>query len=193
LEAQTKVIQQLQSDLAQANQDMTRLRQSNGRLTQEKMQMEHDKALLQQKLDKRTAELAAAREQIAAAASSHAERLIIVKREKIDAVADAHGSAQQAAKAAAGKRKAETELESEAKRRRALEGKLTALAEQMDEKDKCAICLDKQPNVLLKSCKHLVCCGGCADTMAKEGGARATCPNCTKPFRAKDIIQVCRT
>jgi hypothetical protein len=110
----------------------------------------------------------------------------------LDAIADAHGSAQQAAKAAASKRKAESELESEAKRRRSVEGELSALAEQMDEKDKCAICLDKQPDVLFKRCKHLVCCGGCADTMLKEGAARATCPNCTKPFRAKDILKVFR-
>jgi hypothetical protein len=154
-------------------------------------QLERNNAQLQRELNARTTELASAQRKIAAA-SSHFDRLITVKQEKFDAIADAYGAAQQAAKATTGKRKAESELESEAKRRRALEGDLAALSEQMDEKDKCIVCLDKQPDVLFLRCRHLVCCSGCAGSIVHRGAAGATCPQCQMALVAKDVIKVFR-
>jgi hypothetical protein len=158
-------------------------------------QLECDKAQLSEKnrqlrrqLDERIAELAASQKQLAAA---HAQAT--VKLEKlVDAQVDKHGAVQYASKAAAGRRKAESELESEAKRRRAVEGELASLTEQMDEKDKCIVCLDKQPDVLFLSCKHLVCCGGCADSLKANGAAGAKCPQCQAPLAKKDIVKVYR-
>jgi hypothetical protein len=176
--------EQMERDKEQVEQEKTRLSTLNGQLSQ-------DKAQLQRQLNERTAELAIAQRQ-AAAAASQAERLIAVKQEKFDAVADAHGAAQQAAKATADKRKAETELKSEAKRRRDVEGKLTALTDQMDEKDKCIICLETQPDVLFLRCRHLVCCSGCAASIVHGGAAGATCPQCQTALVAKDVVKVFR-
>jgi chromosome segregation ATPase len=192
LEAETKVNQQLQSEQAQWDQEMTRVRQSVAQFTREKRQLDQEKAQLQQQLNKHAEKLASSQEQNAAAGSSQSDRLITVKQEKIDAVADAHGAAQQAAKAAAGKRKAESELESEAKRRRSVEGELASLTEQMDEQDKCIVCFDKQPDALFLRCKHLVCCSECAETIMRGAAAGAACPTCRKPLRARDVIKVFR-
>jgi hypothetical protein len=147
---------------------------------------------LQRQLNERTAELAIAQGQIVAAASSQAERLITVKREKIDAVADAHGAAQQVSKATASKRKAEDEKESEAKRRRTAEGKLAELTEQMDEKDKCIVCFDAQPDVLFLRCRHLACCRVCAGSIVDGSAAGATCPQCQTPLRTEELVKVFR-
>jgi hypothetical protein len=174
----------MERDKEQVEQGKARLSTINGQLTQDNVQ-------LQRQLNERTAELAIAQRQTAAAAGQ-AERLIAVKREKFDAVADAHGAVQQADKATAEKRKAETELESEAKRRRDVEGKLTALTEQMDEKDKCIICLETQPDVLFLRCRHLVCCSGCAASIVVGSAAGATCPHCQTPLVAKDVVRVFR-
>jgi hypothetical protein len=185
LEAQTKVNQQLQRERAQVDQKMERLRQSNGQLTQDKAQLEQSKKQLQRQLDERAAELATAQSQITAA-SAQTEQRITVKLEKlVDAQVDKHEQA-------AGKRKAEEERESEAKRRRTAEGKLAELSEQMDEKDKCIVCLDKQPDVLFLRCRHLACCGVCADSLKANGAAGAKCPQCQVPLAKKDIVKVFR-
>jgi len=170
---------------AQLTVEQTQLRHTNARLVQAQVD-------LQRQLAERTTELTRAQEKIDAAAASQAERLITVKQEKIDAVADAHGAAQQAAKAAAGKRKAESELESEAKRRRSVEGELASLTEQMDEQDKCIVCFDKQPDALFLRCKHLVCCSECAETILRGAAAGAACPTCRKPLRGREVVKVFR-
>jgi hypothetical protein len=153
----------------------------------DKGQLTHDKAQLQRQLDERTAELAAAQEQIAAA-SSHADRLIVVKREKFDAQTDAHGAAQLTAKAAAGKRKADEELESEAKRRRAAE----AARDQLTERNKqlqsallvnpkarpdCSSCFELPTSAVCLPCGHLVSCIDCAQEWQ---ASQHTCPVCRR-------------
>jgi tRNA(Ile2) C34 agmatinyltransferase TiaS len=79
-------------------------------------------------------------------------------------------------------------LESEAKRRRTVEGKLA----ELDEKDKCVVCLAAQPNVLFLRCRHLACCSRCADSLQAKGAVGAKCPQCRKQLRAKDIVKVYR-
>jgi DNA repair exonuclease SbcCD ATPase subunit len=186
LEAQTKVNQQLESDLIQASQDIARVRQANGRLTQEKMQLDQDKTLLQRQIDDRLAELATAESHIAAAVG-WAERIVSLKQAAGGADAQSPGQL-----ILAGKRKAESELESEAKRRRSAEDKLDALAEQMDKTDKCVVCADKQPDVLFQSCNHLACCNECADQLEQGAAGDPACPLCREPLDSSDIIKVFR-
>jgi hypothetical protein len=95
------------------------------------------------------------------------------------------------AKAAASKRKAQTELQSEAKRRLDAEGKLAALS-VLERKDKCVRCVAKQPDVLFLRCRHLVCCNDCAETIVNRPAAGAVCPQCQAPLVADDRIKVNR-
>jgi hypothetical protein len=178
-------------DAAESSRQLDVQKLANQLLQREKGQLTQKNALLQQQVQDLMAELANAQSKIAAA-NQPDDRHVAVKQEKLDAVADAYGAARQAAKATDGKRKAESELKSEAKRRRHVEGKLAALVEQLDEKDKCIICLDKQPDVLFSPCNHLVCCSVCAKSLVRGAAAGATCPKCMQPLRANDIIKVFR-
>jgi hypothetical protein len=150
-------------------------------------QLEQDKAQLQQQLNERSAELASTRQQ-AADDASQAKQRIGVKEEKLfDAQTDACSASQLAVKATAGKRKAEDELESEAKRHR---GELVALAERTNT---CIVCFSKQPDVLFQRCGHLVCCHSCSDSIVNGPAAGALCPQCQGPLVAGDRIKVNRT
>jgi rubrerythrin len=181
----------LLDDAAQLEHDKAKLERENVLLRQRNGQMQQHNTALHRELIERTVELNTAKSQLVAAASQ-AEHTITVKQAMLDALTKARSSAQQAEKAGAGKRKAESALESEAKRRRALEGELNALAESMDEKDKCIVCLDKQPDVLFLRCRHLVCCSVCAGSLRVRRSSGATCPQCQAQFAAKDVIKVFR-
>jgi rubrerythrin len=168
-----------------------RLRRLFAALIDQAEQLERDKGHLtqdKQQFIERTAELATAESHIADAVG-WAERIVSLKQTRAAGGAVAPSPAQLVL---AGKRKAEAELESEAKRRRHVEGKLAELTEQMDDNDKCIVCLDKQPDVLFLRCKHLVCCNGCAETIMRGAAAGASCPTCRKPLRAKDVVKVFR-
>jgi hypothetical protein len=156
-------------------------------LERDKSQLTQDKAQLQRQLDERTAELASAHKQLAAA-SSHAERLIVVKREKLDAQADAHGAAQLTAKAVAGKRKAETERKSEAKRRRAAEAARDEMTERNAQlqsallvnpkaRPDCSTCFENPTTAVCLPCGHLVSCIDCAKEWQTS---QHTCPVCRR-------------
>jgi hypothetical protein len=92
LESQTQVNQQLERDKARLVHEKAQLSQANAQLIE-------DKAQLQQQFHERITELTAAQRQSAAAAGQ-AQHCLRVKQEKLlDVQADAHGAAQQAAKA----------------------------------------------------------------------------------------------
>jgi hypothetical protein len=61
----------------------------------------------------------------------------------------------------------------------------------MEEKDKCVVCLEKQPDVLFSRCKHLACCRGCVDAMRKSPTG-AICPLCRVVVRVRDVVKVVR-
>lgn len=63
---------------------------------------------------------------------------------------------------------------------------------RLDEKDKCIICLDKQPDVVFARCKHLACCSGCVASMCEAVGG-GVCPLCRTPIRPGHIMKVIRS
>jgi len=179
LQSQTQVIQQLERDNEQQGE-------ADAQLAQDKAQLEQENVQLQQQLDERTAALAASQSQRAVAAGQTERIIIAVKQEKMDAIADAHGAAQQAAKAVAGKRKADEELENEAKRRRAAE----AARDEFSERNKqlqsallvnpaarpdCSSCFEHPTSAVCLPCGHLVSCIECAEQWQSKN---RTCPVC---------------
>jgi hypothetical protein len=150
-------------------------------------QLERHNAQLLRQLAVCTAELESMQKQ-AAGAANQAERLIVVKREKFDVVADAHGASQQAAKAVEGKRKANEELESEAKRRRAAEAgreELTKRNKQLQSallvnpkaRPDCSSCFESPTSAVCLPCGHLVSCIDCAEQWQAN---HHTCPVCRR-------------
>jgi hypothetical protein len=174
-EAQTKVIQQLQRDKAQAEQEIRRLRQSNAQLVQAKAQVDRKEAQLQRQLDERTAELSTTQSHAAAASAQ-----VTVKLEKlVDAQVDKHEEA-------AGKRKAIEEREGEAKRRRSAEAARDELAERNKQlqsallvnpaaRPDCSSCFEHPTSAVCLPCGHLVSCIECAEQWQT---AKHTCPVC---------------
>jgi hypothetical protein len=111
------------------------------------------------------------------------QRLITVKKEKLDATADAMGAAQQRDKTAAAKRKAEADLQEEAKRHRGTADRAAELAaanRRLEEEKEslsleCAVCADARPSVLYLPCKHLAVCDQCDGQLEERG---QSCPMC---------------
>jgi hypothetical protein len=116
-------------------------------------------------------------------AAASGQRIITVKQEKLDAKADAAGAAQQRDKADAAKRKAEDELQEEAKRHRGTADQLSAAAaanRRLEEEKEslsleCAVCADARPSVIYLPCKHLAVCDGCDGRLEERG---QSCPMC---------------
>jgi hypothetical protein len=151
-------------------------------------QLERYNAQLQRQLAECTAELESMQKQAAAAASQADQRIRVKEEEMVDAKADAQGAAQQAAKAIAGKRKANEELESEAKRRRAAEAareELTKRNKQLQSallvnpkaRPDCSSCFESPTSAVCLPCGHLVSCIDCAEQWQAN---HHTCPVCRR-------------
>ena len=123
------------------------------------------------------------------------KRLVTVKLEKLDADADAMGAAQQRDKAAAAKRKAEAELQEEAKRHRGTAERaadLTAANRRLeDEKESslnCVVCFERPRSVLHLPCGHLALCDECDSDIKARKGACAVCRGKVKTRHAGVIV-----
>ena len=155
------------------------LRTAAGRLAKEQQQVTE----LQRRLAARDADYESLVTTLAEQTESAQKRLVTVKLEKLDADADAMGAAQQRDKTSAAKRKAEAELQEEAKRHcgtaeRAAE--LTAANRRLEEEKEslsliCAVCCDARPSVLYLPCKHLAVCDQCDGQLEERG---QSCPMC---------------
>ena len=149
----------------------TALRTAADQLSQQLVDEKRRVAELQQRLTARDADYESLVTTLAEQTESAQKRLVTVKMEKLDADADAVGAAQQRDKAAAAKRKAEADLQEEAKRHR-------GTADQLEEKEaslSCVACLERPRSVLHLPCGHLTLCDECdADVKARKG-ACAVC------------------
>ena len=116
-------------------------------------------------------------------AAAAGQRIITVKKEKLDATADAMAAAQQRDKSAVAKRKAEADLETEAKRHRGTAERAAELAaanRRLEEEKEslaleCCVCADARPSVLYLPCKHLAVCDECDGQLEERG---QSCPMC---------------
>ncbi|GMH76713.1 hypothetical protein TrST_g11364 [Triparma strigata] len=56
--------------------------------------------------------------------------------------------------------------------------------ENAEEKDKCIICLDSDPNAKIRGCNHSYTCRDCTEELICLGDP---CPVCRKPFTRFDV------
>ena len=56
--------------------------------------------------------------------------------------------------------------------------------EEVDDSDKCIICMDRVVNVKLKPCQHSVYCKACVEELLRRG---QPCPVCRKPISGYEV------
>ena len=56
--------------------------------------------------------------------------------------------------------------------------------EEVDDSDKCIICMDRVVNVKFKACSHSMTCRECTDETIRRG---LPCPLCRKPISGYEV------
>jgi uncharacterized phage infection (PIP) family protein YhgE len=168
--------------LQEEKQRVAELQVNTRQLEQQQAESERLIALLQKEKE----EAIARTERLQGEAEQKQERLIQVKKEKFDTEVDCFAVTQQ-------KRKADEQLQEEAKRHRStltwaeqleqekqrLEAEKARLEEEKEQlRLECVSCLDAVPNVVYLPCGHLCCCSDCDRQLPDR-----LCPKCRQTIQ----------